>query len=62
MKCIAAFGKCRKYEDVVAEVVGVCIRDPVKVIKDLKIIKRNVDRASKVKAKTTMVLLSLIHI
>lgn len=56
MKCIAAFGKCRKYEDVVAEVVGVCIRDPVNVIRDLKITKQNVDRASKVKPKIAMVL------
>ena len=56
MKCIAAFGKCRKYEDVVAEVVGVCIRDPVKVINDLKVTKRNMDSVLKVKPKITMVL------
>ena len=55
-KCIGAFGKCRKHEDVVAEVVGVCIRDPDKVIRDLKITQQNVDRASKVKPKITMVL------
>ena len=55
-KCIAAFGKCRKHEDVVAEVVGVCIRDPVKVIRDLNITKRNLDSALQVKQKMTMVL------
>ena len=55
-KCIAAFGKCRKYEDVVGEVVGVCSRDPTKVIISLRIAIQNVDKAIQVKPKLTMVM------
>ena len=56
-KCNAAFGKCRKYEDSVGEVLGVCNRDPTKVINGLRIAKQNVDKAKMVKPKLTMVLL-----
>ena len=47
-KCVAAFGKCRKYEDAAGEVIGVCIRDPANITIGIRITRQYVDKAIKV--------------
>ena len=50
-RCIAAFGKCRKYEDEVGEAIQYCRLTPTKILYDLKKTEAVYSAATKVQKK-----------